>query len=221
MSSVDLFESIASPLPAIERLGAEAYLFRGFALPYVDDLRVALRAVVQAAPFRRMVTPGGHTMSVALTSCGTFGWTTDRHGYRYTKKDPNTGLDWPPLPDVLIRLGQAAAAQAGFDRFVPDACLVNRYRPGTRLSLHQDKNEKDLDAPVVSISLGIPAVFQFGGNERTDKVVRVPLFHGDVVVWGGVDRLRFHGVLPLKEARHSQFGEQRINVTLRRAAIEG
>ena len=211
----DLFESALAGTR--EALGAQACVLRGFALPYAGDLLAALDAVRNAAPFRRMVTPGGFTMSVAMTSCGELGWTADRRGYRYTGHDPQSGHPWPPMPEVFLRLAREAACAAGFDGFRPDACLVNRYLPGARLSLHQDRDEKDLDAPIVSVSLGIPAVFLFGGHARGDKTRRVPLFHGDVAVWGGVDRLRYHGVMPLKEASHPLLGAQRVNLTFRKA----
>jgi DNA oxidative demethylase len=202
---------------ARESLGARAVVLRDFALSYVDELSPALEAVTDASPFRYMVTPGGFTMSVALTNCGALGWTTDRRGYRYTGTDPFTGKQWPSMPDVFVRLARAAASAAGFDRFEPDACLVNRYVPGSRLSLHQDKNERDFEAPIVSVSLGIRAIFLFGGISRNDRPAQVPLFHGDVVVWGGADRMRYHGVMPLKNDRHSFLGEQRINLTFRQA----
>ncbi|HEY4318690.1 MAG TPA: DNA oxidative demethylase AlkB [Herbaspirillum sp.] len=200
-----------------ERLGQGAFVLRGFALPYVDALLPSLKAVLRQAPFRHMVTPGGFRMSVGLSNCGALGWTSDRRGYRYTPIDPDSGLPWPAMPEVFMQLAQAAAAAAGFAGFRPDACLINRYAAGTRLSLHQDRNELDLAAPVVSISLGIPAVFQFGGTQRADPKQRVPLFHGDVVVWGGEDRLRYHAVLPLKPAHHPATGEVRINMTFRKA----
>jgi len=212
----DLFDNHAMP-PRLEQIGPQAYVLRAAALPYIEALLAALDVIRQAAPFRHMQTPGGLAMSVALTNCGALGWTSDRHGYRYTRHDPQTGCDWPAMPEVLMQLAQEAAAQAGFAEFKPDACLINRYLPGTRLSLHQDKDERDFSAPIVSVSLGLPAIFLFGGAARTDKAARVPLFHGDVVVWGGVDRLRYHGVLPLKPAYHPLLGEQRINCTLRRA----
>ncbi|MCY0388519.1 DNA oxidative demethylase AlkB [Robbsia sp. Bb-Pol-6] len=217
MTTADLFESMASPLPPVEAIGPASYLLRGFALSHADGLIGALHDIAAAAPFRRMRTPGGATMSVALTNCGMLGWVSDRHGYRYERIDPRTGRAWPPLPDAFSQLAREAAVQAGFDAFAPDACLINRYLPGTKMSLHQDRDERDFSAPIVSVSLGIPAVFQFGGMARGDKALRVPVFHGDVVVWGGVDRLRFHGVLPLKTARHATLGEQRINLTFRKA----
>ena len=212
---LDLFESPLAGRRVV--LGEQAYVLHGFALPYVTEVLPALDAIQQAAPFRHMVTPGGFTMSVALTNCGMQGWTSDRRGYRYTTEDPESGQPWPQMPDVFLRLAREAAAAAGVADFMPDACLVNRYLPGARLSLHQDKNEKDLNAPIVSVSLGIPAVFLFGGNTRSAKTKRVLLLHGDVVVWGGVDRLRYHGVMPLKEASHPILGTQRINFTFRKA----
>lgn len=216
--SLELFDEAATRQPPrAEQIGPQTFVLRAFALPCVDELLPPLRSVLKAAPFRRMVTPGGQTMSVALSNCGALGWTTDSHGYRYTPLDPRTGLPWPSLPEVFRRLASEAAAQAGFAGFVPDACLINRYVPGARMSLHQDKNERDYDAPIVSVSLGLPAMFQMGGLARSDRPLRVPLLHGDVMVWGGVDRLRFHGVLPLKEGTHAVMGPQRINFTLRKA----
>jgi alkylated DNA repair protein (DNA oxidative demethylase) len=200
-----------------ERIGEQSWVLRGFALPWLERLLPALEAVLATAPFRQMVTPGGFTMSVALSSCGTWGWTTDRSGYRYTRHDPETGRPWPPMPEVFLQLAQAAAREAGFTEFVPDSCLINRYIPGAKMSLHQDKDEKSYAAPIVSVSLGLPAMFLFGGFERADKSQRVPLLHGDIVVWGGVDRLRYHGVLPIKDGQHPHLGQQRINFTFRTA----
>ncbi|WHS58078.1 DNA oxidative demethylase AlkB [Pseudomonas sp. G2-4] len=216
--TLDLFADETPTTPGqIERIGEQSFVLRGFALPWQERLLPALETVLQAAPFRQMVTPGGFTMSVALSSCGALGWTTDRSGYRYTTADPQTGQPWPDMPAVFRELAQAAARQAQFEHFEPDSCLINRYVPGARMSLHQDKNERQLTAPIVSMSLGLPAVFQFGGFERSDKSLRIPLFHGDIVVWGGVDRLRYHGVLPLKEGQHPRLGAQRINLTFRTA----
>ena len=200
-----------------DRLGQHAVVLRGCALASVAELLPALEAILRVAPFRYMVTRGGFRMSVALTNCGTLGWTSDRHGYRYCRSDPESGLDWPAMPPVFMELAHRAASDAGFDGFIPDACLINRYEPGTRLSLHQDKNERHFDAPIVSVSLGIPATFLFGGHERTDKTVRVLLLHGDVVVWGGSDRMRYHGILPIKNAYHPLIGGRRINLTFRKA----
>ncbi|WP_213880054.1 DNA oxidative demethylase AlkB [Pseudomonas sp. dw_358] len=212
-----LAEADAAQPPRTEQLGAQTFVLRGFALPQVDALLPELRAVLAASPFRRMVTPGGFTMSVALSNCGALGWTTDLAGYRYSDRDPHSGAPWPMLPEAMRTLAIAAAAEAGFADFDPDACLVNRYVPGAKMSLHQDRNERDYSQPVVSVSLGLPAMFLWGGQQRSDRPQRVPLLHGDVMVWGGVDRLRFHGVLALKEGRHPVMGPQRINFTLRRA----
>ena len=203
--------------PRREQIGEQSYVLRGFALPWFERLLPALQAVLTAAPFRQMVTPGGFTMSVALSSCGTFGWTTDRSGYRYTRHDPQTGQPWPKMPDVFFQLAQAAAQAAGFTEFAPDSCLINRYIPGAKMSLHQDKDEHSYAAPIVSVSLGLPAMFLFGGFARSEKSQRIPLLHGDIVVWGGVDRLRYHGVLPIKDGHHPRLGEQRINFTFRTA----
>jgi alkylated DNA repair protein (DNA oxidative demethylase) len=199
-------------------LGPGAVLLRSFATSDEVALLADLQQVIARAPLRHMITPGGYRMSVAMTNCGALGWVTDRTGYRYDAIDPQSGEPWPRMPASFLRLAADAAAQAGFDRFVPDACLVNRYDPGARLSLHQDRNERDFRAPIVSVSLGIPAVFLFGGAKRADKPARVPLEHGDVVVWGGPARLRYHGVLPLKEGHHPLLGKHRVNLTLRKAS---
>ena len=198
-------------------LAPGAMLLSGFARSLEDGLVTALQRVVELAPFRHMSTPGGHRMSVAMTNCGTLGWLTDRTGYRYEVLDPESGRPWPPMPDAFADLAARAAAAAGFDGFAPDACLINRYAPGARLSLHQDKNEQDFEAPIVSVSLGLPAVFLFGGLNRADRPRRLPLSHGDVVVWGGPARLRYHGVLPLEEGHHPLLGAYRINLTFRKA----
>ena len=212
----DLFDS-AEVEAQPETFAPGAVLLRGHAVPSEAALLADLRRVIAQAPLRHMVTPGGFRMSVAMTNCGSLGWVTDSTGYRYDAIDPQTGRHWPRLPASFSKLATDAAAQAGFEGFVPDACLVNRYEPGTRLSLHQDRNERDYGAPIVSVSLGIPALFLFGGSRRADKVLRVPLRHGDVVVWGGPARLRYHGVAPLAQGHHPLLGGQRINLTLRKA----
>ncbi|MGK9419210.1 DNA oxidative demethylase AlkB [Pseudomonas cedrina] len=216
--NADLFADDALRQPAgREQIGEQSYVLRGYALPWVERLLPELRRVLAQSPFRQMVTPGGFTMSAALSSCGDLGWTTDRSGYRYTPLDPRSRQPWPRMPDVLRELAVLAAAEAGFLDFAPDACLINRYVPGAKMSLHQDKNERRYSEPVVSLSLGLPAIFLFGGHARTDKPRKVSLFHGDVVVWGGVDRLRFHGVMPIKDGVHPVMGPQRINLTFRAA----
>jgi DNA oxidative demethylase len=209
------------PFPTISgqsyRMGPCAFVLRDFALPYMDQLLSTLTVIEACSPFRNMVTPGGFTMSVALTNCGALGWTTDRRGYRYAGIDPDSGRPWPAMPNVLAGLARQAAAEAGFENFEPDACLINRYLPGSRLSLHQDRNERDFDAPIVSVSLGVQATFLFGGQKRSDRPARVSLRHGDVAVWGRADRLRYHGVMPLKDESHPLLGNQRINFTFRKA----
>ncbi|MDM0011906.1 DNA oxidative demethylase AlkB [Variovorax sp. J22P168] len=210
----DLFEPDA---PSTEPLEPGAVVLRQFASSHQAALLAAVQAVTEQAPFRHLVTPGGFTMSVAMTNCGALGWVSDRSGYRYDAIDPEGGRPWPAMPEPFAALAARAAAAAGFDGFAPDACLINRYRPGTRLSLHQDRDERDLRQPIVSMSLGLPAVFQFGGATRGERPRRVPLAHGDVVVWGGPARLHFHGVLPLKDGSHPLLGDCRINLTFRKA----
>lgn len=215
--TAELFETDAPPAGDRIRLGAQALLLRGFALPRVDALWPALQAVMAQAPPRHMPTPGGQRMSVALTNCGALGWVSDRRGYRYTALDPDSGRPWPAMPAPLLVLAHAAAAAAGFDGFAPDACLINRYATGARMGLHQDRDERDLTQPIVSVSLGVPAVFLWGGTRRADCAERVPLRHGDVLVWGGVDRLRFHGVAPIRDGADALTGAERFNLTFRRA----
>ena len=213
--TLDLFAADAPELED-EALAPGAVVLRGFALGREAALQEALASVTAAAPFRHLVTPGGFTMSVAMTNCGELGWVSDRRGYRYDPVDPESGDRWPALPDAFLALAREAAARAGYPDFAPDACLVNRYAPGARLSMHQDRDEKDLRAPIVSVSLGLPAVFLWGGDERGDKARRIALNHGDVVVWGGPSRLRFHGVLALKDGEHPFAGALRINLTFRK-----
>ena len=204
MSTLDLFAD--EPPMGIEPIGPQSVVLRGHALPHAAPLLAAVDGVMAQAPLRHLVTPGGFTMSVAMTNCGTLGWTSDRRGYRYSAIDPVSGQPWPAMPAVFAQLAGEAAAAAGFEGFAPDACLINQYLPGSRLSLHQDRDERDLVAPIVSVSLGMPATFLFGGLARADKTARVLLRHGDVVVWGGMDRLRHHGVLPLKDQPHPLLG---------------
>jgi alkylated DNA repair protein (DNA oxidative demethylase) len=203
--------------PRRETLADGALVLRAFALPDARRLLAGVAAVAEAAPFRRMVTPGGFTMSVAMTSCGPAGWVTDRSGYRYDSTDPQTGRPWPDFPAGLTELAARAAEASGFPGYRPDSCLVNRYAPGTQLSLHQDRNERDYAEPIVSVSLGLPAVFLFGGLRRSDRPRRIALAHGDVVVWGGPARMIFHGVMPLADGDHPATGRCRINLTFRRA----
>ena len=192
-------------------------LLRGFTNPIEGDLVADLREIVAQSPFRRMFTPGGHQMSVAMTNCGDLGWVTDRTGYRYDRNDPETGKPWPAMPPTFRDLAGRASAAAGFEAFSPDACLINCYQPGARMSLHQDKDEEDFGAPIVSVSLGLPATFLFGGLKRSDKPRRFRLEHGDIAVWGGPARLVYHGVAPLADGEHPALGRRRINLTFRKA----
>jgi alkylated DNA repair protein (DNA oxidative demethylase) len=213
----DLFDGVAELGRSREDIADGAVLLRGLARPVENDLLAALSEIVAQAPFRRMFTPGGHQMSVAMTNCGSCGWVTDRSGYRYDTIDPQSGKPWPAMPRMLRELAARAAAEGGFRGFAPDACLINRYEPGARMSLHQDKDEQDLSAPIVSVSLGLPAIFLFGGMKRSDKPRRFRLTHGDVAVWGGATRLAYHGVAPLADGEHAMLGRQRINLTFRKA----
>ena len=211
----ELFEP--APRAAHERLAPGASLLRAFAVRQAQALLEDLRELTARSPFRRMSTPGGLRMSVAMTNCGDAGWLTDRTGYRYAALDPVSDAPWPAMPSAFRELATAAAAAAGFSAFAPDACLISRYEPGARLSLHQDKDERDLESPIVSVSLGLPAVFLLGGHSRSDRPRRIALEHADVVVWGGPARLRYHGVLPLEEGQHPLLGRHRVNLSFRRA----
>jgi alkylated DNA repair protein (DNA oxidative demethylase) len=215
--TADLFESVPDVRPSREAMAECAVLLRGFGKPNESELIAALREIAAAAPFRQMFTPGGHRMSVAMTNCGDAGWVTDRSGYRYDGVDPESGKPWPAMPLAFRELALRAAAEAGFAGFSPDACLINRYEPGARMSLHQDKDEHDFTAPIVSVSLGLPATFLFGGLQRSDRPQRFRLEHGDIAVWGGPSRLFFHGVAPLADGEHALLGRQRINLTFRKA----
>ena len=215
--NTDLFEGVIDVRPAQESMAEGAVLLRGFARSVEADLIAALRDTVEQAPFRHMLTPGGHQMSVAMTNCGSLGWVTDRSGYRYDRADPESGRPWPAMPASFRKLAEQAADRVGFRGFSPDACLINRYQPGARMSLHQDKDEDDFGAPIVSVSLGLPAIFLFGGLKRSDKPRRFRLEHGDTAVWGGPVRLAFHGVAPLADGEHALIGRKRINLTFRKA----
>ncbi len=214
----DLFAAagVAEPADA-EAIAHGAVLLRGFAVPFADGIRAALGDITKRAPFRHMTTPWGAAMSVAMTNCGAAGWLSDRAGYRYDRIDPETGRPWPAMPECFTALATGAAARAGYPGFIPDACLINRYVPGARLTLHQDRDERDYSHPIVSVSLGLPATFQLGGANRRDPIRRFPLRHGDVVAWGGATRLAYHGIAELKEGEHPFLGKVRINLTFRRA----
>jgi alkylated DNA repair protein (DNA oxidative demethylase) len=209
---MDLF-----PGPPEETLDQGASVLRRFAVGMEAALLDCVGAITAAAPFRNLMTPGGHVMSVAMTNCGAAGWISDRRGYRYETNDPLSGNPWPAMPALFLDLARRAAAVAGHEGFAPDVCLINRYEPGAKMSLHIDHDERDLGAPIVSVSLGLPAVFLWGGKARGEKPRRVPVESGDVVVWGGPSRRNFHGVLPLKDGMHELTGAQRINLTFRKA----
>lgn len=211
----DLFDGDLAELRDVE-LASGALLLAGFAQPLESALIADVNAIIERAPFRHLITPGGHRMSVAMTNCGRVGWVSDRTGYRYDAIDLDSGRPWPPMPPAFADLAARAAAKAGFADFRPDACLINRYEPGAKLSLHQDKDELDFNAPIVSVSLGLPATFLFGGLNRNDKTARYRLTHGDVVAWGGPARLAYHGVMPLADGEHPLLGAQRINLTFRK-----
>jgi alkylated DNA repair protein (DNA oxidative demethylase) len=209
---MDLFDT-----PKSQEILKDVVLLRSFVAPVENEVLPALASVMQLAPLCHMMTPGGFAMSVATTSCGDLGWISDKTGYRYAASDPLTGKSWPQMPASFKQLAKQAASMAGFTNFEPDACLINRYQVGARMGLHQDKDERDFNQPIVSVSLGIPAVFQLGGFARGDKALKLPFYHGDVLVWGGESRLRFHGVLPVKAGYHPALGEYRINLTFRKA----
>lgn len=203
--------------PWVETLSSGAVVLRQYAAAHTDTLLAGIAAVTAYAPLRHMQTPSGHSMSVAMTNCGRVGWIADRKGYRYSPLDPLTQQPWLPIPEAFMSLAKAAAREAGFANFQPDACLINRYQVGAKMALHQDRDERDCSAPIVSVSLGLPATFLWGGLQRQDKPVKVPLQHGDVVVWGGESRLVFHGIAPLKQGWHPLLGDTRWNLTLRQA----
>ena len=213
-----LFDANTDPQAIRQTLCDGAMLLRGFAQARDQEVLEALDEMIRAAPWRHMLTPGGLRMSVAMSNCGELGWISDRRGYRYVARDPQTDMPWPAMPEVFLRLACNAAAEAGFAGFRPDACLINRYELGAKMSPHQDRDERDLSQPIVSVSLGLPAMFLFGGERRNDKPMRIPLAHGDVVVWGGDARMRHHGVLPLKAGTHPALGACRVNLTFRKAA---
>ncbi len=214
--TIDLFDDFIEINPRRIILAEDALILRGLATDIAADLIKELSTIFTQAPLRQMQTPNGYTMSVQTTSCGTFGWVSDSRGYRYERSDPYSGQAWPSMPQSFLELANNAAKEAGFNEFVPDSCLINSYQAGAKLSLHQDKNERDFSAPIVSVSLGLPAIFLFGGNVRSDRPQRHRLEHGDVVVWGKSSRLAFHGIEPLIDGNHPLTGHRRINLTFRK-----
>ena len=222
--TLNLFDDASPAYAAPEAIDSGAAILRGYALPVADAFMQGVEAVLAAAPLRHLVTPGGQTMSVAMSNCGPMGWVSDRRGYRYSAVDPLSNQPWPAMPASFLALATNAAVEAGFAGFTPNACLINRYEPGARMGLHQDRDEGgkagDFSAPIVSVSLGLPATFLFGGLQRKGKTTRWPLLHGDVVVWGGPSRLAFHGVAPLKDGEHAELGAQRVNLTFRWVGLD-
>ena len=216
----DLFDETPKSDVAPQAIAPGAFLLRGFACDQAVALLRTVEQVTATAPLRHLVTPGGYSMSVAMSNCGELGWTSSRTGYRYTRADPMSDQPWPAMPACFVELAARAAAMAGFDDFRPDACLVNCYQPGARLSLHQDRDESDMKAPIVSVSLGLPAVFLFGTTQRSERPARYRLAHGDVAVWGGPARLAYHGVAPLADGDHALLGRRRINLTFRHAGAQ-
>jgi DNA oxidative demethylase len=213
----NLFSSEPGGYSEVVPLAEGAVLLRGIAAEDAEALVKSVEQVASVAPFRHMVTPGGYRMSVAMTNCGRVGWVSDESGYRYDSVDPTTGRAWPPMPASFLTVARRAAAKAGFEGFDPDACLINRYEPGARLTLHQDKDERDFEAPIVSVSLGLPATFLFGGMRRKDRPHRLRLENGDIAVWGGPARRAYHGIAPLAQGDHPLTGRYRINLTFRKA----
>lgn len=221
-AGMDLFENNT---PAIQEILPEVWLLKNYTAQIESAILQNLANVINQAPLRHMMTPMGFSMSAAMTNCGALGWVSDRKGYRYDALDPNTSQSWPLMPDSFIGLAKQAASATGFNDFVPDACLINRYKVGASMGLHQDKNEVDFNQPIVSVSLGLSAVFLFGGAKRAEKTFKVALQHGDVLVWGGKARLNFHGILPIKASSPSNLNAQqdyylnqhRVNLTFRKA----
>lgn len=217
METADLFDDLPESAPLQLSLGEGALILRGFVKAIDHILLGEIEAILAQAPLRHMITPGGFRMSVAMSNCGSIGWVADQRGYRYDAIDPESGRAWPAMPAVFLDVAKRAAARAGFENFLPDACLINSYEAGARLSLHQDKDERDAGAPIVSVSLGLSAIFLFGGAQRSVRPRRYLLEHGDVVVWGGPSRFNFHGIVPITDGHHPLIGSRRINLTFRKA----
>ncbi len=199
------------------QISPDAVLFKAALKPVASSLLEEIRTISGANPFRQRKTPGGQLMSAAMTNCGAWGWVTDADGYRYSDIEPETGRTWLPIPAVWIQWVNLFCQRAGLGTFNPDACLINRYAPGAGMGLHQDKDEKDLAIPIVSFSLGAPVLFRWGGLNRQEPVSEFLLEHGDVLVWGGADRMRFHGVKKLRRYQHPLTGHYRYNLTFRQS----
>ena len=192
-----------------------AVLFRAAAEGSAEALLREIENVIAVSPLRRVTTPMGKSMSVEMTNCGRAGWISDRSGYRYEALDPLSGKPWSPMSGMFSELATRMALLAGYQHFVPDVCLINRYSVGSKMGLHQDRDEQDFSQPIVSVSLGLPITFKFGGLRRTDATRSVVLHHGDVVVFGGEARLAYHGVGTLRRGSHPLTGAYRFNLTFR------
>jgi DNA oxidative demethylase len=213
----DLFSSLDPGQKERLELAPQAVLLRGAVSPEASELFEAIEKAASISPFRHMAVRGGFRMSVAMTNCGRLGWTSDEKGYRYSGIDPETREPWPAMPPLFGEVAKCCASLAGFENFEPDACLINRYKADARMTLHQDKNEVDMSQPIVSVSLGLPATFLFGGMTRKERPRRIRIESGDVVVWGGAARLTYHGVATLAEGNHPLTGPFRYNLTFRKA----
>lgn len=203
----------------MKKISDQSYLIKGAVIEKADELITEINSITRSSPLRQMQTRRGHYLGAKMTNCGDLGWIGDDKGYRYSSLDPLTNQPWPRMPTMFKTLAREMASSVGFEDFEPDVCLINQYMPKVGMGLHQDKDEQDLSQPIVSLSLGVPAIFLFGGYQRSDSVSYHLLEHGDVVIWGGIDRLRFHGIQPLKLGHHRLTGQMRYNLTFRDTGI--
>jgi len=209
----DLF---SNSRPIKEEIYPDLFILANFVK--TAPLLKAVDEITKSSPFRKMMTPNGHYTGIALTNCGQWGWTSDSQQYQYSKIDPQTNQYWQPMPEVFYSLANKAAKFAGFDNFQPDACLINRYLIGDKLGSHQDKNEADFSQPIVSVSIGLSAVFQIFGKQRSGIATNYRLQDGDIAVWGNSARLAYHGVRTLAADPLNHHLTQRINITFRKAS---
>jgi len=210
---MNLFSQLAAE-PTHEEIFPGATLMRGLAQAQDGEFLEAMQGVLSAAPLHHATTPTGLPMGVMVSDCGT----PEAFRRRWDPANPAVRQMWPPMPRALLDFSLRCAVRAGFPLFRPDTCHVNRYQAGTKLGLHQDRHECDMSQPIVSVSFGLECVFLLGGLERTDSPKRILLEHGDVIVWGGPSRMRFHGVQPLKPGHHPLTGPYRYNLTFRKVA---
>jgi len=210
---MNLFSQLVAE-PTHEEIFPGAVLMRSLALPQDNEFFTAAEAIIAARPLHHTTTPSGLPMGVMVTDCG------DSRAFanRWDTANPERMRLWPPMPPLLRDFAIRCAVRSGFPQFRPDACHINRYQAGTKLGLHQDRHECDWTQPIVSLSFGLECIFLLGGLQRTDKPRRILLEHGDVIVWGGPSRMRFHGVQPLKPGHHPLTGPYRYNLTFRKIA---